>query len=238
VSVPLLDVKKEVFKAVLDKLSGKEISTEIPGGEKLARTTTEDLVILSWSGHGLSKSGGAFYLLPSNVKNIANTQEQAFLDSCISTDELTEWLKDVECADMAFIVDACHSAAAVQSEEFKPAPLGNRGLGQLAYDKGIRILAATQAENVALESGALGNGLLTYALLHDGIQQKKATGSLKEWLAYAVERVPQIYQELKKGTLKMAKGARSSNAGASGNEPSLQRPALFDFTRKPSPVPF
>ncbi len=238
VSVPLLDVKKEVFKAVLDKLSGNETSTEIPGGEKLAKTTTEDLVILSWSGHGLSKSGGAFYLLPSNVKNIANTEEQAFLDSCISTDELTGWLKDVECADMAFIIDACHSAAAVQSEEFKPAPLGNRGLGQLAYDKGIRILAATQAENVALESGALGNGLLTYALLHDGIQEKKAVGSLKEWLSYAVERVPQIYQELKKGTLKIAKGARSSNAGASKNEPILQRPALFDFTRKPSPIPF
>ncbi|MFO0044675.1 MAG: hypothetical protein ACK53G_04455, partial [Armatimonadota bacterium] len=67
--MPLLDVKKEVFKKVLAKLSGNETSTEIPGGEKLAKTTTEDLVILSWSGHGLSKSGGAFYLLPSNVKN-------------------------------------------------------------------------------------------------------------------------------------------------------------------------
>jgi hypothetical protein len=33
---------------------------------------------------------------------------------------------------------------------------------KLAYDKGMRILAATQADNVALESEKLGQGLLTY----------------------------------------------------------------------------
>lgn len=65
------------------------------------------------------------------------------------------------------IVDACHSAAAVEGTDFKPGPRGSRGLGQLSYDKGMRILTATQAANVALEKGGL--GLLMRALLQDGL---------------------------------------------------------------------
>jgi hypothetical protein len=42
---------------------------------------------------------------------------------------------------MAIIIDACHSAASFEGEGFKPGPMGSRGLGQLAYDKRIRILA-------------------------------------------------------------------------------------------------
>ena len=71
---------------------------------------------------------------------------------------------------MVMIVDACHSAAGVP-EGFKPGPMGDRGLGQLAYDKGMRILAATQANDVALESGQIGQGLLTYALVEDGLKK-------------------------------------------------------------------
>ena len=57
-------------------------------------------------------------------------------------------------ADIALIIDACHSGATVDSGSFKPGPLGDAGLGQLAYDKGIRILAATQADEAvtALQS--------------------------------------------------------------------------------------
>jgi len=83
----------------------------------------------------------------------------------ISSEELSLWLKDVDAGDMVMIVDACHAAAAVEGDEFKPGPMGSRGLGQLSYDKGMRILTATQAANVAIESGSLGHGLLTYALV-------------------------------------------------------------------------
>ena len=58
----------------------------------------------------------------------------------------------VDAGELAMVVDACHSAAAVQQPGFKPGPLGGRGLGQLAYDKGMRVLAASQADDVAVES--------------------------------------------------------------------------------------
>jgi hypothetical protein len=73
-----------------------------------------------------------------------------------------------------------------------------RGLGQLAYDKGMQILAATQADNVALESERLGQGLLTYALVQDGLKARKAAPdgngpiTIKTWLRYAEKRVPEL----------------------------------------------
>ncbi len=113
------------------------------------------------------------------------------------------------------IVDECQSAAAVEGEAFLPGPMGSRGLGQLAYDKGMRILAATQADNAALEHGLIRQGLLTYALVRDGIELGRAdfkpedkTITLGEWLEYARDRVPQLFAEVRIGQV------RSSGSGA------------------------
>src|SRR2546423_4223245 len=104
---------------------------------------------------------------------------------------------------MLMIVDACHSTAAIAGQEFKPGPMGSRGLGQLSYDKGMRILTATQSDNVALEDRNLKQGLLTYALIRDGIDAGEADYKprdgrivLTEWLSYGVDRVPILYNDL------------------------------------------
>ena len=252
VSIPLVskgdvhNATKVKFRAVIDALAGRKADlTGIQNAEKLKKSTSEDLIIISWSGHGVSSKSGMFYLLPEDVKTVSDTFSSEFLASCISSDELSTWLRDVVAGDMALIIDACHSAAAVQSEDFKPGPLGNRGLGQLAYDKGIRVLAATQAADVALESDKIGNGLLTYALVHDGLDLKLATKTgkaptLKEWLTFAAERVPELYQDIASGKLQVARGPRADpiNEIASPNQAFIQKPALFDYTRRPSPVPF
>src|SRR5213078_261829 len=118
-----------------------------------------------------------------------------------SSEELSLWLRDVDAGEMVMIVDACHSAATVEQEWFKPGPMGSRGLGQLAYDKRMRVLAASQADDFALESGNLRHGLLTYALVKDGLDTKKADFrpkdgrvTLGEWLAYGAERVPDLHR--------------------------------------------
>jgi hypothetical protein len=101
----------------------------------------------------------------------------------------------VDAGEMALMIDACHSAASVEVPGFKPGPMGDRGLGQLAYDKGMRILAATQADDVALESEKLEQGLLSYALVRDGLGLKEGKTRradlngdgrvmLQEWLEY------------------------------------------------------
>jgi hypothetical protein len=126
--------------------------------------------------------------------------------------------------------------------------MGSRGLGQLSYDKGIRILTASQADNVALESALIRQGLLTYALTHDGLEAAQAdfkpkdqTILLAEWLQYAEQRVPVLYGEIKSGQLQNfgdsahTKGVMVVQPEDGGMVPqgqsSLQRPALFDFAR-------
>jgi hypothetical protein len=165
-----------------------------------------------------------------------------FLRQVVSSDELAAWLREVDAGEMVLIVDACNSAAAVSGTEFKPAPMGSRGLGQLAYDKGMRVLTATQAENVALEDAALKQGLLSYALVQEGLRRGAADSLtrdgklyLDEWLQYGVERVPRLYADVREGRMTKQLGLAASEVKA--NELITQRPALFDFAPRRTLLP-
>jgi hypothetical protein len=71
-------------------------------------------------------------------------------------------VRPIDAKEIILILDACRSAASVDQDGLKPGPLGVPGFGQLAYDKKMRILAASGRASDAIESGDLKNGLLTY----------------------------------------------------------------------------
>jgi uncharacterized caspase-like protein len=207
---------------------------------ELARATPDDVVILSFSGHGYTEKDGPFYLLPSD----ANPDEKipsTSLPSFISSEELSEWLRNVDAGQMAMIIDACHSAASVDVPGFKPGPMGDRGLGQLAYDKGMRILAASQADDVALEIESLHQGLLTYAL-REGLMAGKdgklpaassAEVTLQSWLKYAEQRVPGLYDDAKAGKVHMISRDPQPNPNFVDEAAKrAQTPSLFDFHKQ------
>jgi hypothetical protein len=165
----------------------------------------------------------------------------------ISSAEITRWLRPIDAADIALIIDACHSAASVDAGGFKPGPMGDAGLGQLAYDKGIRILAATQADDVALEDSRLRQGLLTFALAGEGITARGGMAdldgdrsiTLDEWLRYATQRLPSLSGDVRLGRFATtASGERGFGRinETSARPPRLQEPSLFDFTGAPSTV--
>lgn len=201
---------KAIFKAVLSLLAGKSVPTTqlagIPNVEKLRAARPEDVIIVHVSGHGYSDDAGRFFLVPYDS---GTGTLSALLTRSISSDELSWWLRDIDAGDLTLITDACQSAAAVAGQGFKPGPMGSRGLGQLAYDKGMRVLAATQADNVALGHGSIKQGLLTYALMHEGLELGLAdykpvdkTILLSEWLVYATERVPQLFEDVLRGQMR------------------------------------
>jgi len=231
----------------------------IPNFNKLRPATPDDLVLILFSSHGYADRAGNFYLIPYDTG--AGT-EKVFTETVrqhsISSDDLSAWLRDVDAGELVMIVDACHSTAAIEGRDFKPGPMGSRGLGQLSYDKGMRILTATQADNVALENKSLAQGLLSYSLTRDGLesqhadfkpQDKKIT--LVEWLEYGEDRVPRLNEEIIDGQISpnstagdkprlilSARGLQDT-APAPGATPSgaakntkLQQPALFDFARQ------
>lgn len=208
---------------------------------KLKPVGPDDTVIISFSGHGTTLAKSGFHLIPADAAPDAATGEPTSA-SMISAVELTAWLRQLDAGEIAMVIDACHSAASVDSEGFKPGPMGDPGLGQLAFDKGIRILAATQANDVALEDGAVGHGLLTFAL-GEGLPgpadgDRNGIVTLGEWLNYGVARMPGLSAELRAGKLKLA-GSGPITARPRGvvwfDDPDarltrVQQPSLFDFT--------
>jgi WD40 repeat protein/uncharacterized caspase-like protein len=239
---PLDQATKAKIRAVLDVLAGKSDGVRLNGvanADKLAKATPDDLVILSFSGHGYTEHSGAFYLLPSDSgKEDAITPAE--LKKFISSEELSEWLRDVDVGQLAMIIDACHSAASVDAGGFKPGPMGDRGLGQLAYDKGMMILAASQADDVALEIHDLHQGLLTYALL-EGLSRGEGSKlkadlnghgvvTLEEWLKYGEQRVASLYEDAKAGRVHMISRDPTPNPHFIDETiKHAQTPALFDF---------
>ena len=170
--------------------------------------------------HGETDREGRFYLFPPNT-GTSSELNQDLLAHAISSDDLSDWIRDIFAGDIVLILDVCHSGAAVGTG-FKPGPFGNRGLGQLAYDKGMRILAATQADNEAQGITEKREGFLTFALWQ-GIEERQAADeffhtsvSLKDWLEYGRSQVPELYYHWIPKSM----------------QTEVQRPILLDFSPK------
>jgi hypothetical protein len=208
---------------------------------KLARPT--DTVFVMFAGHGFTGDDGKYYLVPSDIDD---RSAEATKRSSISSDELAEWFRTLDAGEIVFVLDSCQSASTVESDGFKPGPMTSAGLGQLAYDKRMRILAASQTDGAALEFGQLKHGLLTYALLVEGLefgaadwQPRDGTITIGEWLRFGEQRVPVITEKIQRGEtigdpatsldlmgrwVPVPQTKRSAGKFA-------QRPRLFDFRR-------
>jgi uncharacterized caspase-like protein len=244
---------KKQIEAVLKTLAGQAADTQALSGIEsvgdLRRVNPEDLVIIVMSTHGMVDERGTFYFLPADIGREFSPSsapdpatKAGMLTQAVSNDELAQWLRGLDAVDQVMIIDACHSAASVQNAEFKPGPMGSRGLGQLAYDKGMRILAATQVQQQAVDgTDATKMGLLIYALIEDGLRAGKADSPpkdgrimLSEWLNYASQRVPGVFQGIQDGTIKGTRGTVEYSPDSktdAAQRASLQQPSLFDFAR-------
>lgn len=211
----------------------------------LDEATPDDVVIISFSGHGYADAAGRFALLPGDARWPAGSPSPD-PSRLITADDLTAALRRIQAGEIALIIDACHAGASVDTPGFKPGPMGDPGLGQLAFDKGIRILAATQADDVALESDRLRQGLLSYALAAEGITDEGGKAdldgdgriTLDEWLGYALRRMPTLALETRRGgmgTVGYAGGFTLFDRPATA-APKVQQPSLFDFDGGASPL--
>jgi hypothetical protein len=105
--------------------------------------------------------------------------------------------------------------------------MNTRGLAQLAYEKGMYVLTASQSDEVAFESAGLKHSYLAHALVVEGIQRGAADSDrngqvfLKEWFDYATERVPRIGRE------KNQTGKQLVDVDA--DELRVQRPRVFNM---------
>lgn len=155
--------------------------------EQLAQVDCDDVVVVSFSGHGSETHELVTY--DADLCHLA--------ESCIPLDLLTEWFKRVPARRLVCILDCCFSGtmgAKVLQVESKPRTLRSeeRVLEQLAGE-GRLILTASTADQPAWENPRLGHGLLTYYLLQalQGAEEVISAGKVPVYrlLEYVTRRV-------------------------------------------------
>lgn len=256
-TVLLLDAQatKANVTAAFNRLKGGPLPANAHAGlEKLKDAQPEDAVIVYFAGHGVAVEP-RFYLIPHDLgyagkySDFTPAQFQRVLARSISDEELTALFEGVDAGQLLFVVDACESGQALESEEKRRGPMNSKGLAQLAYEKGIFVLTAAQSYQAAKENAQLGHGYLTYALIEDGLRQMAADYRprdgrvlLREWLDHATEKVPQM-QEAKfqeKAKQEGERILRRSNAATRLKvkvKPEAQRPRVF-YRREVETQPF
>lgn len=197
---------------VLNRLAGNKkpppagVATEL-AKRNIAQAQPEDTVVIYFAGHGQAYEN-TFYMLPYDLgytgpkRTATETDQEEIRARSISDRELEIAFAEVDAGQILFVLDACRSGQALEAEEKRRGPMNSKGLAQLAYEKGMYVLAAAQGDQAAWEAHALLHGLLTYALVEEGLKQSRADWRpgdeqilLQEWLDYAIERVPQLQQE-------------------------------------------
>lgn len=199
---------------------------------KIRSAQPEDAVVFYFSGHGTAE-GDRFYLIPHDIgyqgsrSSLGKEGLATILSHSISDLELEEALKPVDADQLLLIIDACNSGQALKAEEERRGPMNTKGLAQLAYEKGMYVLTASQSDEVAFESAGLKHSYLAYALVEEGIKAGAADGDrngqvfLKEWFDYATERVPRI------GKDKPRAGKQLEEVDP--DEQRVQRPRVFNM---------
>jgi hypothetical protein len=124
----------------------------------------------------------------------------------ISDLELEEAFRGIDAGQIFMIIDACNSGQALENkDEPRRGPMNTRGLAQLAYEKGMYIMTASQNVEEAFVSEKLKHSYLTYALVEEGLKTKAADAdhngevTLREWFDYALARVPKLRDKTLQG---------------------------------------
>jgi len=228
----------------LRRLAGAVQPPSLKAGflDRFKRAEPEDTVIIYFAGHGTAQAQ-RFYLIPHDLGYTGDRTKlteqglQSILSHSISDVELEEAVEGVDAGHLLMIIDACNSGQALEAEEKRRGPMNSKGLAQLAYEKGMYILTAAQSYQAALEAAQLGHGLLTYALVEEGlktavadIEPKDGLLSAREWLDFATERVPQMQEEKMKETRGVGLAIAFTEGEQNIADPqkrTLQRPRVF-----------
>jgi WD40 repeat protein len=244
------EATKANLLAAIRRLAGTERGPLPKGAPKalaeLVPAQPEDAVFIFFAGHGMAEEP-RFYLIPHDMvftgkMEQIDTAKATILKHAISDLELEDALEALDAERLVLTIDACHSGQALEATEKRRGPMNSKGLAQLAYEKGMYVITAAQSHQAALEFDQLGHGLLTYALIKEGLgknladkQPQDGRIDVREWLDYASTRVPQLQldamQDLEKRGRKVAV-VRGEETEADVLKRSLQQPRIF-YRREP-----
>ena len=164
-----------------------------------AAAKPQDLFIFYYAGHGTMNDKNEFFLVPYDVTQIYGN-DGALAQNGFSSALLKQMSKDIKAQKQLFILDACHSAAALEAVAGARGAPEEKAIAQLARATGTYWLTASSSDQYASEFSQLGHGSFTYCLLQAfkgdaNPSDKKLTVKILD--AYLQTKVPEITQKYK-----------------------------------------
>jgi hypothetical protein len=255
--IPLLDAEaaKANILSALRRLAGEGQDSLPPGSPAVLKeidAAQADAVFVYYAGHGTAVKD-RYYLIPQDL-GYSGTPEgldegglKAILAHSISDEELRKEFEKVDAGRLLLVIDACYSGQILEAEEKRRGPMNSKGFAQLAYEKGMYVLTAAQGYQAALGAARLGHGLLTYALVEEGLRNMAADMAPKdgkvetrEWIDYATREVPALEQMLMTEAHKEGREiafVEGEERTKDLHNRTLQRPRAF-YRREPDTRPF
>jgi len=171
---------------------------------EIARTArSQDTLLLYLAGHGATLND-TFYFLPHDIKAGSELELQS---TGLSSVELGQCLADIPATRQVLVLDACQSGStttALGKMLFGKDAVGLvRSQQRLARSSGTFLIAASTADQYAVEVPELGHGIMTYALLA-GLGQGKQPAAprnsrgevtVNSLLRYLTDEVPRLSEK-------------------------------------------
>ena len=170
-----------------------------------------DVLVVFFAGHGYAlklKDGWEWYLIPfSRVWEQRPLVREDISRYGIASRELMRFLTTIPATKIFLILDSCRSGAVVEAMEgraFDDA-VGRKALRRIARVGGIHVLAASRADEDAIELQTVPHGALTFLLI-EGMRGKADVNgdqrvSVREIVGYATREMPLLSQRLVSETI-------------------------------------
>lgn len=183
-----------------------------------------DALVLYFAGHGTNYGGqdGDFYYLTADASS-GNLKDPVVRQNvAISSNELTDWIKEISALKQVLIFDACHSGQFAEDLMVKRDIRSSseiRSLERMKDRTGMYILSGSAADAVSYEASIYGQGLLTYSLLFGmkgaALREDKFV-DVVELFQYAADKVPELAESIggiQKPEVRMPYGGESFDLG-------------------------
>ncbi|MDY0017449.1 MAG: caspase family protein [Candidatus Delongbacteria bacterium] len=157
--------------------------------KELESSSPQDVVLIYLAGHG-ENINEKWYFIPHELTY--PEREEDVIAKAISSDELSNSIKNIKAQKILVLIDACKSGAALLAfRGFED----RKALSQLSRATGVHVVAASSKDQFAAEVKDLGHGVFTYTLL-DGLNGKAASKgenvTVRKLMLYIDEQLPEL----------------------------------------------
>jgi WD40 repeat protein len=174
--------------------------------EAARQAKSTDILVVYLSGHGVNYGGQGgqeadYYYLTQEARSGDLTDPEVRRQTAVSSQELTEWIKQIPVTKQVLVLDTCAAARLVEKlTEKRDVPSSQiRSLERMKDRTGFYILAGSAADAVSYEASRYGQGLLTHSLLvgmRGAALRENRFVDVNTWFAFATEEVPKLAKDI------------------------------------------